>query len=157
MLSPLRPSQRRRRRGGITLEAIIVILILLIATLAVFQFGFAMVVRQTTAHAATVAAREAAKGAEAAELSEIIDAVFLAHDIQIGDGASFVLEQGVLPPVMLGDVDCMPPDSPTVNSDEVRVTVCVAMDQAPFINPLGPLGASFTGKTFQATSLVKTE
>ena len=157
MVSTLRSAARRRRRGAITLEAIFVVLILLIATLAVFQFGFAMVVRQTTAHAATVAAREAAKGAELAELGDIIEAVFLAHDIQVGDGASFVLERGALPPVTQGDVDCMPPSSPTVGTDEVRVTVCVAMDRSPFINPLGTLGASFTGKSFQATSLVKIE
>jgi hypothetical protein len=157
MVLPLPSAARRRRRGGITLEAIVVLLILLISTLAVFQFGFAMVVRQATAQAATVAAREAAKGADVAELSDIIDAVFQAHDIRVGDGAGFILEDGLLPPIMQGDVTCTLPDSPAVGADEVRVTVCVAMDRRPFINPLATVGASFTGKTFQATSLVKFE
>ena len=157
MASPLRRIVRRKRRGAVTLEGIIVFSILLIATLAVFQFGFAMVVRQTTAHAATVAAREAAKNADAMELIGVIDAVFQAHDIHVGDGASFVLEVGVTPPILEGDIPCAPPAMPTLTSNEVRVTVCVAMDRRPFINPLGTLGASFVGRTFQASSLVRSE
>ena len=157
MAHPPQSIARRKRRGAITLEAIIVFSILLIATLAVFQFGFAMVMRQATAHAATVAAREAAKGADASELSGIIDAVFQAHDIQVGDGAAFILELGTDPPASEGDVTCTLPAGPAVKMDEVRVTVCVAIDRRPFINPLRTLGASFSGRTFQATSLVKQE
>jgi hypothetical protein len=159
---PARPNDvpvfapRRRRKGVYTLELIMVVPIILIATIAAFQFGLALVVKQSVVHAATVAAREAGKGADADELEVVVEEVLAAHGITIGSEASLVLET-FGSSEMRGTLACDPPMSPSLGVDDVRVTVCVDLGGSAFFNPLVAYGIDFTGKTFTASSLVKKE
>lgn len=147
----------RRRRGKLSLEFIFVLPILLIASIAVFQFGVAMVIRQAVVHSATVGAREAGKGADADELVEVVDTVIGVHGIFIGDHASLIFEDGLAPPEMRGTFPCGPPVGLPLDADQVRVTVCVDMAAKPFINPLRYYGIDFAGKHFQISSVVEKE
>jgi len=154
----LRP--RNLRRGSAALQAILIIPILLVVILAAFQFAVALVIEQAVSHAATVAAREAGKGADMDELECVINRVLSPHGITIGSCASFVLEDGddpQDPPAQRGEWSCCPPTTPVVDEEEVRVTVCVELSQKPFLNALKWICIDFTGRTFKASSLVKKE
>jgi hypothetical protein len=147
----------RRRRGVTTIESILVLFMLIFATLGALQFGLALVVKQAITHAATVAAREAAKGADLDELEEVVEKVLEGHQIVIGPDATLVLEPGILPPVTRGDYDCTQPVQPVIDSDEVRVTLCVSLTAPPFLNILRNYGLDFTGCSFMASSVATYE
>lgn len=149
-------SIRQRRRGMISLESVFVLLVLIIATLATFQFASALIVKQAVSHAATVAARELAKGADEAEVEYSINRILSPHSIQIGHGASFVVEIPSLQP-QHGTLACTPPVSPTIATDEIRVTLCVSLTAGPILNVLKPYGIDFTGKTFSISSVASKE
>ena len=152
-------STRRRRTGSSTIESILVLLVLLIASLASVQFGVALIIKQAAAHATTVAAREAAKGADIDELVEDVNRVLQGHRIAIGSDATIVLEDG---PASFrrqtrGELDCDPPSEPTIDSDEVRVTLCVSLTAPPFLNILECYGIDFRGHTFQTSAVATKE
>jgi hypothetical protein len=151
------PPYRHSRRGATTLESIVVLLVLIVATLAVFQFGLALVVKQAVSHAATVAAREAAKGSDADELVLIVERVLEGHRLQIGEHATLVLEPGQLPAEIRGELPCTPPEQPLLAGDEVRVTVCVSLAAPPFLNILRTYGIDFAGRKFTTSSVAKIE
>jgi hypothetical protein len=90
---PKRP-RSLRRRGFSAIEVVLVLFVLVIATFVSLQLGIALIVKQAVAHAATVAAREAAKAnpADLDELECIVERVLEGHQIAIGPKASFVLE-----------------------------------------------------------------
>jgi hypothetical protein len=136
-----------------------VFMVLLLAVFASFQFGIAMIIRQSVSHAATVAAREAGKFADADELVEVINRILCAHNLTVGDDVAFVLEDpDALNPIETrGNFACDPPDEPLLIPNAVRVTICVKMDAAPFYNGLSCYGIDFTGKTFQFSSVVLKE
>src|SRR5262245_23196344 len=75
--------RRFKRRGVYTIELIMVMIVLVLATFVSFQFGIFLIVKQAVAHAATVAAREAAKANPATipELEQIIETVLAGHQI----------------------------------------------------------------------------
>jgi hypothetical protein len=152
-------SRSIRRRGGSTIESILVLLVLLIASLAAVQFGVALIVRQATEHAATVAAREAAKGADIDDLVEVVNRVLEGHRIVIGCDATVVLENGPSPAKRRsrGELDFDPPCNPTIDSDEVRVTLCVSLTARPFLNILKCYGIDFRGHTFQSSAVATKE
>lgn len=139
-----------------TLESIVVLFVLIIATLGAFQFGLALVVKQAVSHAATVAAREAAKGADADELATIVERVLEGHRIEIGEHATLVLEQG-LTVQSRGQLPCTPPAEPLLDGDEVRVTVCVSLAAPPFLNLLRTYGIDLEGRTFTISSVATIE
>jgi len=153
----------RRRRGGLTLEMILLLPILILSSLAIIQFGIAMTVDQAVTHAATVAAREAAKGVtDIDDLGEIVELALEAHDIKIGDQANIVLEVGAASPVSSkgpgdGGPDCSPPSGPTLAADELRVTVCVDMSKRPYLNVMGAFGLDFSNKVFTVSAVSKVE
>ncbi len=90
------PSKRvSRRRGKLTLEVLLILPILFLTTMAVFQFGIAMTIKQAVTHAATVAAREAGKHADADELVFVVDAILDNHRLGIGENATLILEDPV--------------------------------------------------------------
>lgn len=152
--------RRHRRRGGLTIEFLLIFLVLLVAVLASFQFGIAMVIRQAISHSATVAAREAGKFADADELVEVVNQILCVHQLQVGNDVTVILEdpQNVDEPVAIrGSVDCAPPAEPILIPNAVRVTVCVRIDSAPFYNALACYGIDFTGKHFQFSSVVLKE
>jgi hypothetical protein len=155
------PNRRRllpfRRRGAVTFESVLVLFVLVMASLGAVQFGLALIVKQAVSHAATVAAREAAKGADADELVCVVERILAGHRIEIGDRATLVFEDAGLAPQTRGTLPCPPPEEPEIEGDEVRVTVCVSLDGPPFVNILSPYGVDFAGRTFAVSSLATRE
>jgi hypothetical protein len=149
----------RSRRGVSTIESILVLVILIIASMAAVQFGLALIVRQAITHAATVAAREAAKGADADELVEVVETVLAGHQITIGDHATLVLEDGPGPLNVetRGELPCDPPVLPLIHGDENRVTLCVSLGAPPFLNILKCYGIDFCGRHFESSSVATDE
>jgi Flp pilus assembly protein TadG len=159
MTSPPQSRSPSRRRGVSTIESILVLVILIIASMAAVQFGLALIVRQAITHAATVAAREAAKGADADELVEVVETVLAGHQITIGDEATLVLENGPeeVDVEIRGTLACDPPAAPVIGDDENRVTLCVSLTAPPFLNILKCYGIDFRGRTFQSSSVATDE
>jgi TadE-like protein len=156
---PLWLGGRSRRRGMQTLEVVLVLPILLLVSLAIFQFGILVLVQQSVAHAATVTAREAGKGADVDELAWVADQILGPHCITIGDNAAVVLEDVLAdPPIQYrGSLACEPPVEPPIYADEVRTTICVDLVQKPFLRALEAYCIDFSGKRFEISSLVKKE
>jgi TadE-like protein len=148
-----------RRRGVSTFESILVLVVLIIASFAAFQFGLALIVKQAVSHAATVAAREAAKGADADELICVVNRILQEYRLEIGPDMSLLLEVGPPPnPVeMRGTFPCTAPATPVLSPDEVRVTVCVDLTAGPFVNILKFYGIDFTGRKFEISSVATIE
>ena len=139
-----------------TVELIMVLFVLILATFVSFQFAFALIVKQAVAHAATVAAREAAKGADEADLTEDIETILSGLGITIGPDASFILEDPT-PGTLQGSLPCTTPASPLIDGDEVRVTICVSLTVDPILNILEPYGIDYTGKTFSISAVATRE
>jgi hypothetical protein len=152
------PRRRSRRRGVSTIELVAVLVVLILATFVSLQFGIALIVKQAVAHAATVAAREAAKAnpADREELQVCIERVLAPHRIKMGKHASFVIENPS-PQPRVGQLPCQPPAEPALDSDEVRVTVCVSLTAHPILNILADYGIDFTGKSFRISATAARE
>ncbi len=156
-----RRNRTARRRGVSTFESILVLVVLIIASFAAFQFGLALIVKQTVSHAATVAAREAAKQspADADELVCVVNRILQEYRLQIGPDVSLVLEDptALVPIDQRGSLTCVPPATPVLDGDEVRVTVCVSLTGGPFVNILKFYGIDYTGRTFVISSVAAKE
>ena len=148
--------RRDTRRGASAIELILVLVVLILATFASLQFGIALIVKQAVAEASTVAAREAAKGATSTQLKSVIERVLGGHQITIGPKASFVLENPS-PQPQQGTLPCLPPVTPALDGDEVRVTLCVSLTAHPILNILKVYGLDFTGRTFSISSVATRE
>jgi hypothetical protein len=143
---------------------VLVLVVLILATFVSIQFGIALIVKQTVAQAATVAAREAAKGATPQELECVIERVLAGHQITLGSQASYLLERPapVINPLTLalptgGTLACPPPATPAVMGNDVRVTVCVSLTAHPILNILEMYGVDFTGRTFTISAVAQRE
>ncbi len=145
----------KRRGGYLVVEVVIAVLLLLIASIAVFQYGIAMTIQQAVSHSATVAAREAGKGATIDQLVDVVETVLRVHQLRVGEHLSIRLDTSTSQQ-QRGDLECPEPGS-NIGPDEVRVTVCVDMAAKPFINPLSAYGIDFRGRTISISSLVKKE
>ena len=161
------------RLGSVTLELIIALAVLIVLLLGIFEYATLMVLQSAVTHAATVGAREAGKGAQISEVVEVVGEILGVNCITVSDtpgsGTKVILEDGNLgcPTAVFGDADftdCAVPAN-GLNSDEVRVTVCVAIEATPFCDSLatflcgfpGELGFSLSGCHLHASSLVKKE
>jgi Flp pilus assembly protein TadG len=138
------------------LEVILVLPLLLIMFLACLQFGILMVVQQAVAHAATVGAREAGKGADVDEVACVVNQMLSPHALTVPCNASVVLEDPDSTPATQrkGTLTCNPPPAPALDTDEVRVTVCVDATGPPFINVLRYFGVCVI-RQLKASSVVK--
>jgi Flp pilus assembly protein TadG len=139
-----------------TLEVVLVLPILLILFLASLQFGILMVVQQAVGHAATVGAREAGKGADVDEVACVVNQMLSPHALTVPSNASVTLEDPDATPGIRrrGTLTCDPPPGPSLDSDEVRVTVCVDATGKPFLNPLRHFGVCVI-RRLKASSVVK--
>ena len=158
--APSTRCRRHRRRGGLTIEFLLIFLVLILAVFASFQFGIAMVIRQSISHSATVAAREAGKFADIDDLVEVVNTILCVHRLEVGPDVQVILEdpQNLEAPIQTAGADlCDPPAKPLLLPHAVRVTVCVRLDSAPFYNGLSCYGIDFTGKHFQFSSVVLKE
>ena len=142
-----------------TLELVIVLPILILLLVAGIQFGMAMLVQQAVTHAATVAAREAGKGVSTAELAQVVECILAPHSITIGPYAGLVLEdpEKYPQPQKAGSLTCDAPASPSLESGDVRVTLCVALDRRPFLNALRAYGIDLTGRRFVVSASAQKE
>lgn len=170
---PRKGGVRLRRQASVTVELIIAMVILVVLLIGIFEYATLMVLQATITHAATVGAREAGKGAQIDEVVEVVQAIVGVNCITIDDtpdsGTKVILEDGdaVCGTISFGDPnfdDCEIPANP-LNGDEVRVTVCVAIEATPFCDALavplcgalGEPGFSLSGCHLHASSLVKKE
>ncbi len=145
-----------------TLEAILGLILLVVLFVAVLQFGIAGTVRNAISHSATVAAREAAKGAQVGELQSVVEAVLAPHQLVLGPSAAIVLEDPGAPLVAdqiqrAGLLPCNPPVSPALTMQDVRVTVCVRLNTPPFINGLAPFGIDISNQVITASAVMRKE
>lgn len=149
--------KKQSRQGSLTVELILVLPILILVCLATIQFGILMTVHQAVTHAASVAAREAAKGASLSSLECIVEQVLSPHGLSVGDCLSVVLEDGVPPdPEQVGNVSCPTPAQP-LPANSVRVTLCVDTSCQPFINPLASFGFSLAERILCEQAIVPKE
>lgn len=156
----------RHRRAAVTLEAILTLPVIVIAFFAAFQFAMKTMYQSSVVHAATTGAREAGKGANVDTVAGVVNTILDVNDIAIvdavGSGTLVILEDGDSGTTNFGDATtCSAPGDGTPTSGEVRVTVCVKLENTPFFtvfcNGLPDLGLSFAGTTLRASSLVKKE
>lgn len=158
----------QRRRGVVTLELILVIGVLLMLLIASVVFGTLLVLKGTVAQAATVAAREAGKLIDAdptctaEQLAPIVQKILDVHCITVSDnsgtGTKITLE--VASPATTttyGGLACTAPATPALSSDEIRVTVCVALSATRFCTSPSFFGVTLGDVTLQASTVVKKE
>lgn len=153
----------RGRRGAATLELILVVPILLIVLIFSIQFGIVAIYQATVTHSATVAAREAGKGADFETILDVVQQVLDVHGIDMElpgtpepDDIKLVLEDHGASNEEYGSLSCTLPGN-ALQSDQVRVTVCVDLSATRFCDALAPWGLTFAGRTFKASSLVMKE
>ena len=166
----MRTKNFRLRRGSGTLELILALPVLFFVTLAIFQFGFLMVIQQTVTTAAIDGARAAAKeitagDASAAAISAVNDTLAvhgLAVDptsTDISSDTKLAVEYGGTPTITTGDpgLSCSTPSSPAVGPTEVRISVCVDLTTAPLLNALTSFGFDLSGRRFEISSMATIE
>lgn len=156
-----------RRQGVVTLELILVICVLLMLLIAAVVFGTLLVLKGTVAHAATVAAREAGKLVDtdpdctAEQLAPIVQNILAVHCITVAPGSDvgITLEVPSLLPTTTtyGDLACTAPAAPALSSDEVRVTVCVALSATRFCSSPSFFGINLGNVVLQSSAVVKKE
>lgn len=166
----------RNRRGVETIELILVLPILVIVLIFSVQFAIVSIYQSTVVHAATVAAREAAKDQAAGQITDFDKVVAAVQHIvsvnciqisdAVGSGTKVMLEDGgslADPPqspfvLEYGDpsLDCPLPAN-ALDPNQVRVTVCVDLSATKFCDALAPWGVTFLGRKFRASSLVVKE
>lgn len=164
--------RRHRRRGVEVLELLLVTPVILLALLGAFEFSMLTLNQSVVTHATTVGAREAAKDPTTSEVLAEINNVLAAYDIQItdssGSGTVLVIQNGSSPatPAKYGDPlltgECNPPANPALQADEVRVTICIALDAAktsgtPVMNAFNYCGFTFADKRFEVSAMAAKE
>jgi hypothetical protein len=143
----------------VTLQVVLVLPILIIASIAIIEVGFVVTLRQAVYHAATVAAREAAKGGDIDHMVCVVNAILRPHNLAVGDAVGVVLEDVTADPpiVQAGLPTCSPPTSPALNGNEVRVTVCLDLTNYPVSNTLSAFGICAGGCCIRASSVTQKE
>lgn len=149
--------QTLRRRGSITIEAIVAIPVLVIATFAAFQFAGAIAIEQAVSYAATVGARESGKFSTDAEIQTTVQNALAPYSIVAGPNCSIVIERFGSTTSQIGTFAVTPPPTPVLVTNETRVTVGVSLSVAPLNNLLGSFGLDFSTRSFQASSLTRFE
>ena len=158
----------------ITLEFILVLPVLLVATLAVFEFGFLLLVNEAVTAASVRGAREAAKiGTTPDEVAETVQKYLAVHNITFTtDGTNNtdparVTIEGTL---VASDLDMgergntsipCTPKGPSVAANEVRVTVCVNVTDSTGMTPvpdlLSTFGFSLQGYVYESSTRTEVE
>lgn len=151
-----------RRRGSIVLEMLLAVPLLLIATLAVFEFGFLLLLHGAATTAAIEGVREAQQGASCNEVAATVQKLLAVHNLAVsssGDvrvvcehrsgGSTQVRNRGNT------SIPCTPTGPSLSFNGEQRVTVCVRVSDgtAPVPDWLATFGFSLNGRTLQVSSL----
>ncbi len=148
--------RRDRRSGSTTLQIIFVLPILLITLIATIQIGFLITLKQAVSHAASVATREAGKGADLDGVVCVVNSVLRPHTLAVGECVGVILEDGDTVE-QAGSAPCAPPDSPTLAAGQVRVSVCVDLSKQPFAGSLNRMGICTLAKAIRYSSVVEKE
>ncbi len=155
---PDRARRSTRRRGAVTIEAIVVIPILVIVTFALFQFAGTIAVEQAVSYAATAGARESAKYGTDAEIQTTVENALAPYNIVTGANCSVIVERFGSADTQIGTFTMTHPTNPAApSSGETRVTVGVSLAVAPLSSLLGSLGLDLSTRTFKASSLTRFE
>jgi hypothetical protein len=171
-------SQRRQRRGGLTVEMVLVVVVLAIVTVAVVQFGVFYANAQQVALAARVGGIEASETPDlpvaGSVPTNIVDAI--RHQLESSNIAfcEIRLEHNILPPgpppppppyvLTTSEPGCTcPPKTPLVSpplagAQYVRLTVCVPLDQV-FPKQISFFGTQLfdSTKTYEHTTVFRYE
>ncbi len=163
---PPRRSNASRRRASVYVEVILALPILVIATTAAFEFGLMMLVKAAVTTAAIEGAREGVRvNTSTSDIATMVESILALHHISLStsgtnntDGALLTIENGTNPKVQTGNTSIAftQPNPATLNSNEVRVTVCVLSNfsgNQPVPDWLKVFGFSISGQVLQVSSL----
>jgi len=140
---------------------------MVVAVLAVtLECGKAMVIRSAVAQAATVAAREAAKGANVAEVAKAVNCVLAVHGIAVSDqpgcGTKVAVQAGQGAFQEYGDPAISAPRA-AIGAGETLATVWINFDarradgRKLLANPCGVLALAFGESGVGASALARQE
>jgi hypothetical protein len=157
--------ETKTRRGFQTLELLFVLPLVLVLFVAALQYGRASVIQSAMTQAATVASREAGKGADVQDIARAVNGVLAPYGIEIDDsadsGLKIVLQDGCGQPTQYGDPNWALPEASSVQPDEVLTSVCMKFsarrrDGSRIVaDTFGLLEAAFRDGQFCVCSLVK--
>jgi len=148
-----------------TLELLFAVPVLFLLLVAAVAYGQVMVVRCGVTHAATVAAREAAKGASARDAAEAANRVLAACGVAItdrpGSGAKVILHDGSGEVQEYGDPNMTYVKPHGIGAGEVLSTVWIkttagrADGRGAVVPSLAGLSAVLHGEQICVSALVK--
>ncbi len=117
------------RRGFQVLELSFAVPVLALVLLATVQFGRTMMIRSSLTQAATLAAREAAKGGDIADVAQAVNCVLAVHGIAItgqpGSATKLVLQEEGRAPAQFGDPNLNVAAATAVRHGEILATVWI--------------------------------
>ncbi len=153
---------QRSRSGSVVLEALLAFPLLAIVTLAAVQFGQTLAFEQVVVAVAEESAREAAKGANADQVADVVQTILSPYGLSVDPGVRVDIEQTTEPTwVTLGDASL--PDPPSITfvtaptdslaDDEIRVTVQVSFVATRVPNLLSCFGVDFSDARYSSTAL----
>lgn len=157
------------RRGVQTLELIVVLPILLLALLAIFQFGTAMVIHHAVINVAEETARELSKVFELDitdpddidEVGEVVNEIMGVHGIALGDDGLLVVVEDSTGVVCLGDPamepEFCPPGTSITEEVEIKVTIFLLVENTPIPQLLDYYCIDFSDKYYEFCSIKRKE
>jgi hypothetical protein len=159
------PGTGNKRRGLQALELLFVVPVLAVLLVTALQCGRAMMVRSGLVQAATMAAREAGKGAGIEEVAQAVNCVLAAHGIAVSDrpgsGTKVTVQDGRGNVKQYGDPRMTVNPAPAVRGDETLATVWIKFDakradgRRLLAPSCGVLGLALGDSRLSASSLVK--
>lgn len=133
---------RRQRSGHLTAEALFVVPLLILISIAVVEFGMLLSLKQSVAHAAICGAREAAKGASLADVSNVAEQSLSGFQVTLSTNAGITVEDPDLSSVQeAGVLSCTLPTA-ALSGGKIRVTVCVESTGSPVSGLIAKFGAA---------------
>jgi Flp pilus assembly protein TadG len=153
------------RRGLQALELLFAVPVLAVLLLTALQCGKAMMVRSGVVQAATVAAREAGKGAGIDEVTQAVNCILAAHGIAVtgrpGSGTKVAVQNGRGIVRQYGDPHMVVLPAPATGGDETLATLWIKFDakrtdgRKLLASSCGVLGLAFGEGRLSASSVVK--
>lgn len=153
------------RRGLLALELLFAVPVLALVLLTALQCGKVMMVRCGVVQAATVAAREAGKGAGIEEVAQAVNCILAAHGIAVtdrpGSGTKVAVRSGRGTVKQYGDPRMVVLPAPATGGDETVATVWIEFDakrtdgRKLLASSCGVLDLAFGEGRLSASSLVK--
>lgn len=152
-----------QRRGTMTLELLFAAPVLFLLLLAAVSYSQASIIRSGVAQAATVAAREAGKGASPRDVAVAVDRVLHTCGLRLsraaGSGTAVVLQDGVQGVWHCGDPGLRAKQLAKLHPEEVLATVRInasgAMGARSLLGRLGGMALAFQGNEICISSIAR--